>query len=150
MLESLLFCISCLSASSQWHNVFCYTDIISLFKSLFCEGKYTLYELLSFQCWVLYRPTDRATNVARLDTRAPGFLRHAARLKTSWPGQWLRYLAAMSLPWLWAIVGAMPPCLIFCGGPHCPPLLFCCLCQLLTEGHDCVTFLTQVYSIYYA
>ena len=166
MLESLLFCISCLSASSQWHNVFCYTDIISLFKSLFCEGKYTLHELLSFQCWVLYRPTDRATNVARLDTRAPGSLRHAARLKTSWPGQWLCYLAAVvsigeymvsnkeGLPCnchdcgqLWALC---PHALYFVGGPTAPPLLFCCLCQLLTEGHDCVTFLTQVYPIYYA
>ena len=25
----------------------------------------------------------------------PGSLRHAARLETSWPGQWLRYLAAV-------------------------------------------------------
>ena len=37
----------------------------------------------------------RGHNVARLDTRAPGSLRHAARLETSWPGQWLRYLAAV-------------------------------------------------------
>ena len=34
--------------------------------------------------------------MARLDTRAPGSLRHAARLETSWPGQWLRYLAQCS------------------------------------------------------
>ena len=31
----------------------------------------------------------------RLDTRVPGSLWHAARLETSWPGQWLRYLAAV-------------------------------------------------------
>ena len=31
-------------------------------------------------------------NVVRLDIRVPG---HAARLETSWPGQWLRYLAAV-------------------------------------------------------
>ena len=37
----------------------------------------------------------RGHNVARLDTRAPGSLRHAVRLETSWPGQWLRYLAAV-------------------------------------------------------
>ena len=37
----------------------------------------------------------RGHNVARLDTRAPGSLRHAARLETSWPGQWLCYLAAV-------------------------------------------------------
>ena len=37
----------------------------------------------------------RGHNVARLDTRAPGSLRHAARLETSWPRQWLRYLAAV-------------------------------------------------------
>ena len=74
--------------------------------------------------------------VAKLDTRAPGSLGHAARLETSWSGQWLRYLAAVvsiceytvsglavSLSWLWAIVGAMPPRLIFCGSncPHCSP-----------------------------
>ena len=60
----------------------------------------------------------RGHNIARLDTRAPGFLRHAARLKTScWPGQWLHYLAAVvsiceytvsglavSLSWLRTIV----------------------------------------------
>ena len=34
-------------------------------------------------------------NVARLDTRAPGSLQQSARLETSWPGQWLRYLAAV-------------------------------------------------------
>ena len=34
-------------------------------------------------------------NVARLDTHALGSLQHAARLKTSWPGQWLHYLAAV-------------------------------------------------------
>ena len=34
-------------------------------------------------------------NVARLDTHALGSLQHAARLKTSWPGQWLHCLAAV-------------------------------------------------------
>ena len=34
-------------------------------------------------------------NVARLDTRALGSLRRAARLETSLPGQWLHYLAAV-------------------------------------------------------
>ena len=37
----------------------------------------------------------RGHNIAKLDTRAPGSLWYAARLKTSWPGQWLRYLAAV-------------------------------------------------------
>ena len=37
----------------------------------------------------------RGHNIVRLNTRAPGSLRHAARLETSWPGQWLRYLAAV-------------------------------------------------------
>ena len=37
----------------------------------------------------------RGHNVARLDTRVPGSLRHAVRLETSWPGQWLHYLAAV-------------------------------------------------------
>ena len=30
-----------------------------------------------------------------LQENLPGSLRHAARLKTSWPGQWLHYLAAV-------------------------------------------------------
>ena len=30
-------------------------------------------------------------NVVRVDTHAPGSLRHAARLETSWPEQRLRY-----------------------------------------------------------
>ena len=34
-------------------------------------------------------------NAERLDTCALGSLRHATRHKTSWPGQWLRYLAAV-------------------------------------------------------
>ena len=34
-------------------------------------------------------------NIVRLDTRVLGSLRHAARLETSWLGQWLRYLAAV-------------------------------------------------------
>ena len=34
-------------------------------------------------------------NIAKLDTRAHGSLQHAARLKTSWPGQWLHCLAAV-------------------------------------------------------
>ena len=45
------------------------------------------------------RPTEFETI---LDIRAPGSLRHAPgslrhapRLETSWPGQWLRYLAAV-------------------------------------------------------
>ena len=33
--------------------------------------------------------------IARLNTRALGSLQHAARLETSWPGQWLCYLAAV-------------------------------------------------------
>ena len=37
----------------------------------------------------------RDHNVARLNTRTPGSLRHAVRLETSWPGQWLCYLAAV-------------------------------------------------------
>ena len=113
-------------------------------------------------------PTDGATNVVRLDTRVPGSLQHAARLETSWPGQWLCYLAAVvsvceytvsnkgGLPChchdcgqLWELC---PHALYFVGAPTAPPnpLLFCCLWQLLTEGHDWVTFLTQVYPIYYA
>ena len=78
----------------------------------------------------------RSHNIVRLDTCAPGSLQHAARLETSWPETMVTYLAAVvsicgytgsgldvSLSWLWAIVGAMPPRLIFCGGncPHCPP-----------------------------
>ena len=30
-----------------------------------------------------------------LQENLPGSLRHAARLNTSWPGQWLHYLAAV-------------------------------------------------------
>ena len=37
----------------------------------------------------------RGHKCMRLDTRVPGSLWHAARLETSWPGQWLRYLAAV-------------------------------------------------------
>ena len=34
-------------------------------------------------------------NIARVDTRPLGSVQHAARLETSWPGRWLRYLAAV-------------------------------------------------------
>ena len=37
----------------------------------------------------------RGHNIVRLDTHVPESLRLAARLQTSWPGQWLRYLTAV-------------------------------------------------------
>ena len=37
----------------------------------------------------------RGHNIVRLDTHVPESLRLAARLQTSWPGQWLHYLTAV-------------------------------------------------------
>ena len=99
-----------------------------------CEGS----KLQSFQCRVLYRPTELRAGPQRMrrNTRAPRSLCHAARLETSWPGQsgyaiWLQWCQFVSIRYLikgawcvavWAIVGAMLQRLIFCGGncPHCP------------------------------
>ena len=75
----------------------------------------------------------RGHNVARLNTHALGSQRHAARLETSWPGQWLHYPAAV----VYLIKGAChvtvmtvgdhggPYIFIFCGGncSHYPPPL---------------------------
>ena len=54
-------------------------------------------KFLSFQCWVFIGLLSlrRGHNIVRLDTSAPGSLQHAARLETSWSGQWLCYLAAV-------------------------------------------------------
>ena len=48
----------------------------------------------------------------------PGSLRHAARLETSWPRQWLRYLAAVVLTVGDRRVG-WPPC-----PPVPPPMVY--------------------------
>ena len=76
----------------------------------------------------------RGHYVARLDIRAPGSLRHAARLETSWPGQWLRYLAAVVSICEYTVSnkGGLPchchDCgHIFCEG-NCPPPPFHRLC----------------------
>ena len=77
--------------------------------------------------------------IGRLDTRAPGSCCETRDL-LAWRLVTLSSCSGVNL-WvsnkgglpchchdygLWAIVGAMPPCLIFCGGncphcPHCPP-----------------------------
>ena len=91
-------------------------------------------------------------NIVRLDTRVLGSLRHAARLKTSWLGQWLRYLAAVVSIIQYLIKGAwcvtvmtvgdrwgiapMPHILWGQLPPLSPPPPFHCLCTIFNRTTD--------------
>ena len=79
--------------------------------------------------------TELGAGPRRSETRHSCTGISATCCKTCWPEQWLRYLAAvvsiceymvselaMSLSRVWAIVRAMPPHFILCGG-NCPSLL---------------------------